>query len=71
MAATVGDMVEQGQIIGIVGSTGFCDGRSLHFGLYVFDVPVRYYDYETNGINISKTVAEAIGLRTPVVASND
>lgn len=71
MAATVGDIVEQGQIIGIVGSTGFCDGRSLHFGLYVFDVPVRYYDYETNGINISKTVAEAIGLRTPVVASKD
>lgn len=67
MAATEGDIVEQGQIIGIVGSTGFCDGRSLHFGLYVFDVPVRYYDYETNGINISKIVAEAIGLRTPTV----
>jgi len=65
-AATVGDIVEQGQIIGIVGSTGFCDGRTLHFGLYVFDVPVRYYEYETNGINLAQAVAEAIGLRTPV-----
>ena len=65
-AATVGDIVEQGQIIGIVGNTGFCDGRTLHFGLYVFDVPVRYYEYESNGINLAQTVAEALGLRTPV-----
>ncbi len=71
MAATVGDIVEQGQIIGIVGSTGFCDGRSLHFGLYVFDVPVRYYEYESNGIKLAKTVAEAIGLSTPVLDPDD
>ncbi len=62
-AAVVGDVVEQGQIIGIVGSTGFTASRTLHFGLYVFDVPVRYYSYEENGINISSAVAEAIGLR--------
>lgn len=61
-AATVGDVVEKGQIIGIVGKTGFCDGRTLHFGLYVFDVPVRYYEYETNGIRVAEAVAKNMGL---------
>lgn len=51
-----GDVVSKGQIIGIVGNTGFCEGTSLHFGLYVFDVPVRYYSYETNGVFISDAI---------------
>ena len=51
-----GDIVSKGQIIGIVGNTGFCSGTSLHFGLYVFDVPVRYYMYETNGVFISDEI---------------
>ena len=60
----VGDTVSKGEVIGIVGSTGFVDTRMLHFGLYVFDVPVRYYDYEENGIRVSEEIAEAIGLGT-------
>ncbi len=63
MAVSVGDVVEKGRLLGIVGSTGFCDGRTLHFGLYVFDVPVRYYDYETSGIRLSSVVEEDLGLR--------
>lgn len=67
-AAVEGDIVEQGQIIGIVGNTGFCDGTSLHFGLYVFDVPVRYYEYESQGITLAPAVAEAIGFKNAAVA---
>ncbi len=56
----VGDVVDKGQIIGIVGTTGLCDKTNLHFGLYVFDVPVRYYTYETHGVFISEAVRDAI-----------
>ncbi len=49
----VGDVLSKGKIIGIVGNTGLSEAVSLHFGLYVFDVPVRYYSYETNGVAIA------------------
>jgi murein DD-endopeptidase MepM/ murein hydrolase activator NlpD len=62
-SVSVGDEVEKGDMIAIVGSSGFCSGTSFHFGLYVFDVPVRYYDYETYGINLESSVAEALGLK--------
>ncbi len=62
---SVGDVVEKGDMIAIVGSSGFCSGTSFHFGLYVFDVPVRYYDYETYGINLESTVAGILGLKQP------
>lgn len=55
-----GDVVDKGQIIGIVGNTGFCSGTSLHFGLYVFDIPVRYYTYETEGVFIAEAVRQNI-----------
>ena len=58
----VGDYIQKGHSIGIVGNTGFCTGTTLHFGLYVFDVPVRYYNYESDGVSLAKPVAEALGL---------
>lgn len=52
-----GDVVAQGDIIGVVGATGFTAGTNLHFGTYVFDVPVSPYDalgWENDGIQVSK-----------------
>ncbi|MBO5040578.1 MAG: M23 family metallopeptidase [Clostridia bacterium] len=60
---TVGQEIGKGTVLGIVGSTGFCTGTTLHFGLYVYDTPVRYYNYETEGVSVHSTVAEAIGLK--------
>lgn len=60
---TVGQEIGKGTVIGIVGSTGFCTGTTLHFGLYVYGTPVRYYNYETEGVSVHSTVAEAIGLK--------
>lgn len=60
---TVGQEIGKGTVIGIVGSTGFCTGTTLHFGLYVYDTPVRYYNYETEGVSVHSAVAEAIGLK--------
>ena len=58
----VGDHIQKGRAIGIVGNTGFCTGTTLHFGLYVFNVPVRYYNYETDGVSLAEPVAKALGL---------
>jgi len=58
----VGDYIQKGHSIGIVGNTGFCTGTTLHFGLYVFNVPVRYYNYESDGVSLADPVAEALGL---------
>ena len=60
---TVGQEIGKGTVLGIVGSTGFCTGTTLHFGLYVYDTPVRYYNYETEGVSVNSTVAEAIGVK--------
>lgn len=60
---TVGQEIGKGTVLGTVGSTGFCTGTTLHFGLYVYDTPVRYYNYETEGVSVNSTVAEAIGLK--------
>ncbi len=56
-AVAEGDFVEAGSIIGVVGATGFTAGVNLHFGTYVFDVPVSPYDmlgWENNGIQMHK-----------------
>lgn len=45
-----GDIVEKGQEIGVVGNTGFTDTTALHFGMYVFDVPVCPYNFFDNEI---------------------
>ena len=48
-----GDIVEQGQELGVIGNTGFTDSVMLHFGMYVFDVPVCPYNYFDTNIKIS------------------
>ncbi len=63
ISVTVGQEITKGTVLGIVGNTGFCTGTTLHFGLYVYDTPVRYYNYETEGVSVNSTVAEAIGLK--------
>ncbi|MBQ8254604.1 MAG: M23 family metallopeptidase, partial [Clostridia bacterium] len=60
---TVGQEIGKGTALGTVGDTGFCTGTTLHFGLYVNETPVRYYNYETEGVSVNSTVAEAIGLK--------
>ena len=52
-SVVVGDVVEQGQVIGTVGYTGFTEGTSFHYGLYCFGVPVCPYDLWEKGIVIS------------------
>lgn len=49
-----GTVVEKGRTIGTVGSSGFCDGAAMHFGLYIYNVPVSPYDMEENGIKLSE-----------------
>ncbi len=63
VSVTVGQEVSKGMSIGIVGDSGFCTGTTLHFGLYVFDTPVRYYNYEKEGVSINSSVAQVIGLK--------
>lgn len=46
----VGDTVQAGDALGIVGTTGFTSGTGLHAGLYVFDTPVCPYSYWETGI---------------------
>ena len=59
-SVSVGDIIEKGHIIGVVGSTGLCAGTALHFGLYAGNVPVRYYSSADNGVQISEAVRNAI-----------
>ena len=42
-----GDIVEKGQVIGAVGSTGFSTGPHLHWGTYVFGVSVDPFIFVT------------------------
>jgi hypothetical protein len=47
-----GDMVKAGDILGVVGTTGFTKDTNLHFGLYLFTTPVSPYDmWGWNGVN--------------------
>lgn len=53
-AVSVGDVVEKGADLGVVGKTGFTVDTNLHFGMYVFDVPVSPYDVMENGVLLTK-----------------
>jgi hypothetical protein len=47
IAVKAGDVVQQGDIIGYVGSTGFATGPHLHWGLYVNGLPVNPQQWVT------------------------
>jgi len=43
VTVAIGDTVSAGDQLGVVGSTGFTPRTNLHFGLYIFNVPVSPY----------------------------
>ena len=45
-----GDFVQQGQLIGYMGSTGFATGPNLHWGLYVNEVAVDPVPWRYEGV---------------------
>lgn len=50
-SVTEGTIVAAGDAIGVTGDTGFTVGGVLHFGMYIFDVPVCPYDIVGTGVN--------------------
>lgn len=52
MNVQVGDVVEKGAIIGVVGSTGFTSGVNLHYELTVNGTPVNPYSLWDEGIKM-------------------
>ncbi len=64
-AKKTGDIVEAGELIAMMGSTGFTNVTMLQFRLYIFDVPVRYYDdldSTPDAVMINEEVRKAMGL---------
>lgn len=49
-AVKEGDMVEQGQLIGYMGATGFATGPNLHWGLFVNDIAVDPVPWRYDGV---------------------
>ncbi len=49
-AVNEGDMVEQGQLVGYMGSTGFATGPNLHWGLFVNDISVDPVPWREGGV---------------------
>ncbi len=49
-AVNEGDRVEQGQLIGYMGSTGFATGPNLHWGLFVTDIAVDPVPWREGGV---------------------
>lgn len=49
-AVNEGDMVQQGQLIGYMGATGFATGPNLHWGLFVNGVSVDPVPWRYNGV---------------------
>lgn len=50
----VGDTVNKGDVVGMVGSTGFTSTVTLHMGLSVYDVPVCPYDLWEKGVTMTQ-----------------
>ncbi|MCR5262666.1 MAG: M23 family metallopeptidase [Clostridiales bacterium] len=57
ISVAVGDVVAQGDIVGIVGDTGCCEGYMLHTALFVFNVPVCPYDLWEKGVVMTDPAA--------------
>lgn len=49
-AVNEGDFVEQGQLIGYMGATGFATGPNLHWGLFVNDISVDPVPWRYDGV---------------------
>ena len=52
ITVNVGDVVEKGATLGIVGNTGFTIGTFLHYELTVNGIPVSPYSLIDNGIKM-------------------
>ena len=63
-SVVMGQEVQKGATLGVVGKTGFAVSTTLHFGLYIYDIPVRYYNYRDYGITLNPIVSNAIGLKS-------
>ena len=50
-AVNEGDMVEEGQLIGYMGATGFATGPNLHWGLFVNGVSVDPVPWRYDGVS--------------------
>jgi murein DD-endopeptidase MepM/ murein hydrolase activator NlpD len=55
-----GAFVEKGQKVGVCGKTGFTKDLNLHFGLYVYDVPVSPYSVMDNGMQMTDYTAPEV-----------
>ena len=60
ISVAVGDVVNQGDIVGIVGDTGCTEGYMLHTALFVFNVPVCPYDLWDNGVVMTDPAAPQV-----------
>jgi len=49
-AVKEGDIVEKGQLIGYMGSTGFASGPNLHWGLFVNGIAVDPVQWRYDGV---------------------
>ncbi|MDD6800784.1 MAG: M23 family metallopeptidase [Firmicutes bacterium] len=58
ISVSVGDVVEKGQELGVVGATGFTEGTSLHYGLYIFGTPVCPYYLWENGVAVNPSAKQ-------------
>jgi len=52
ISVQVGDMVEKGAELGVVGDTGFANGVNLHYELTINGVSVSPYSVEEEGIKM-------------------